>query len=298
MPKNKGDTQIQLEYLFFQIMRGVITALPMKWALAWGRFMGGVLYCLDGRHRIQAKKNIARAMQISEDGPEAGRIARAAYRHLGQVAVEFVLIPKVFEEEERGRSIMELEGKEKVEKALSRGKGLIFVTGHTGNWELMGSYVSRYLVPMWSVAREFRNPRLEQFIRRRREMYRQRIIPKMGALLKSSRILKEGGAVAFLMDQYAGSSEPKLDFLGIPAHTFSTPGALAVRFKAPVMAGFCYRVGNGFRYKGYFEDPIVPKDGVDPSEEVLRITESANQAISRYIRSHPTQWLWMHRRWR
>jgi KDO2-lipid IV(A) lauroyltransferase len=89
-----------------------------------------------------------------------------------------------------------------------------------------------------------------------------------------------------------------LDFMGTPAHTHTAPQALAVRFQAPLVAGFCHRVGKEFKYRGYFESPALPDPEADPESEVLRLARYANDAIARFVRQHPEQWLWMHRRWR
>lgn len=275
-------------------MRGAALCLPLGAALRLGRFLGGSAYHLDAKHRAVAGKNIARALGLPEEGPETRTLVRSVFRNTGQVAAEFVRLPRELE----NTDLIELHGWEKVEHALSLGRGLIFITGHTGNWELMGAYVSACHGPLSCVARPFRNRYLERYIRKQREAHGQRILTKQGALLKSARVLKQGGIVAFLVDQYPGSHEPKLDFMGTPAHTHTAPQALAVRFQAPLVAGFCHRVGKGFRYRGYFEDPVLPDPGNDPEAEVLRLAQYANDAIARYVTDYPDQWLWMHRRWR
>lgn len=298
MAKARNLVRDIFEYLLFCAIRLKVALLPRSWALGLGRGLGSLLYLLDGRHRAIAKKNIARVMNLPEGQKDIRRISRAVFKHLGQIAVEFALMPDTFIRKDGGEKILALEGVEKVREALAHGRGLIFITGHTGNWELMGACVSECLVPISSVARPLRNRYLDAYVTRRRAHYGQTLIPKKRALIKIARILKEGGVVGFLMDQHAGRSEPKLDFLGVPAHTYSSPGALAVRFQVPVVAGFSYRIGNDFRYKGYFEDPLYPDPDKDPSEEQLRITRAGNRAIERYVKAHPEQWLWMHRRWR
>ncbi len=287
-----------LAYGLFASVLKLLPILPTCWALSLGRFVGNLLYFIDLRHRDVACRNIARVFALDRDEPDTRKLARSAFRHLGQVAVEFALLPDDLGEKTYGRPLLAMDGVENARKAYELGRGLVLVTGHTGNWELLGAYISRHVAPFAPVTRTFRNPYLDAYIRRRRARFYPEIISKKGAVKKAARMLKRGGVVAFLMDQHAGSSEPKLDFLGIPAHTFLTPGALAVRFRTPVVAGFCYRVGSGFDYKGYIEAPLFPDVNGDPMEEALRITRYANEAIGRFVRAHPEQWHWMHRRWR
>ncbi len=104
--------------------------------------------------------------------------------------------------------------------------------------------------------------------------------------------------MAFIMDQHAGKDEVKLDFLGNPAYTYTGPARLAVRFQIPIIAGCCHRKGSDFRYKVYVDDPVYPDPEKDPEEEVLRLTQHANESIGRFVMKRPEQWLWMHRRWK
>jgi len=288
----------RLEYGLFLGARGLIFLLPLKVMFSFGRMVGYLLYLIDAKHRNATKKNISLAFNQPVNDPSTRVLARSVFKSIVQVVIEFMAMPKDFNTG-FGREVMvELEGRDKIEKVLAAGKGLIFVTGHTGNWELMGAYVSSCVVPMSCVARRFRNPYLNRVIQAHREEYRQEIIQKKGALLKISKVLKQGGVVAFLIDQHAGKDELKVDFMGTPAYTHSGPGRLAVRVQVPIMAGFCYRLGSGFQYKGYMDDPIYPDPDKDPEEETLRMTRYANDRISHFIKEHPEQWMWLHRRWR
>jgi KDO2-lipid IV(A) lauroyltransferase len=287
-----------LEYGLFLGAQGLIFLLPLKVMYSLARMVGELLYLVDTKHRNTAKKNISLVYKQPLNDPKARAMARSVFKNLAKVVVEFMVMPKDFNTDFGRKVMIELEGRDKIEKVLAAGKGLIFVTGHTGNWELLGAYVSSCVVPMSCVARRFRNPYLNRAVQARRQEYRQEIIHKKGALLKISRILKRGGVVAFLLDQHAGRDELKVDFMGTPAYTHSGPGRLAVRYQVPIMAGFCYRLGSGFQYKGYMDDPIYPDPDRDPEEETLRMTRYANERIGHFIKEHPEQWMWLHRRWR
>jgi KDO2-lipid IV(A) lauroyltransferase len=289
-----------LEYALFHGLRFVARALPLDKGLAFGRRLGDCLYALDARHRNIAKQNLALVWKRPVEDAQVRRGARSSFRHLGQVAAEFALMPST----PAGNwddLIEDLEGADRLQEAAAAGNGIVFVTGHTGNWELLGAGVSARIMRLHCVAQSFYNPLLESFIRRKREGFGQVLLPKKGAVRAAARVLKQGGAVVFLMDQHAGRRAPKLPFLGVPAHTYAAPASLAVRFGAPLVAGFCFRTEEGssrIRFRGYFEKPIFPDASRPVEKEVLRLTQGANDAISRFIWAHPEQWLWMHRRWR
>jgi KDO2-lipid IV(A) lauroyltransferase len=287
----------RLEYGLFLAVRRVVTTVPRKWSFALARGVADLLYIVDRKHTRVAKRNIAAVYRLPEDHPRTKALARESIRNMARLIMEFILLPEDLEEGE-GRVVSGVEGWEKVEKVLEKGKGFIFVTGHIGNWELLGAWVSATRIPLSSVANPFRNPYLEKLLAQRRARYRQNIIHKEGALLKIAKVLKKGGVVAFLMDQHAGKEEEKLDFLGIPAYTYTGPARLAARFQIPLVPGCCHRKGSDFRYKVYVADPIYPDPEKDVEEEVLRLTRRANEAIGDFIRHRPEQWLWMHRRWR
>lgn len=286
-----------LEYGLFLFLRSFVTLMPPPVLRGFTRRIGDLAFLLDRKHRKTAIRNVAQVMGYPEDSEDAKSLARASFRNLVGIAVEFVKMPKTLKCGP-DEVILEVEGKEKVEAALAKGKGLIFVSGHTGNWELMGAYTSSTIAPLYIISNPFRNPYLNKYLKKRRNSYRQELVLKKGALMSIARTLKKKRTVVLLVDQHAGRNEPKLDFLGIPAHTYITPGAMAARFGAPVIAGFSYRVGSSFQYKLYFEDPIYPDQERDAQEEAIRIAEYANEKIGNFVRAHPEQWLWMHRRWR
>lgn len=285
----------RLEYGLFLAVRKLVTTVPQKWSFALSRAVADLLYIVDRKHTRVARRNIAAVYQLPYDHPRTKALARESIRNMARLIMEFILLPEDLEE---AGVVTDVEGWEKVDNVLENGKGFIFVAGHIGNWELLGAWVSATRIPISSVANPFRNPYLEKLLTQRRKRYRQNIIHKEGALLKIAKVLKKGGVVAFLMDQHAGKEEEKLDFLGIPAYTYTGPARLAARFNIPLVPGCCHRKGSDFRYKVYVADPIYPDPEKDMEEEVLRLTRRANEAIGDFIRHRPEQWLWMHRRWR
>ncbi len=292
----KGNLPSFCGYLVFRGLQQLLRILPEGVSFAAARALGRLWYRLDGRHRRMARANIARVHRWSVDDPRTKELARASFSHTVQVAAEFLLLPPDLEGRD-GKPVVELADLEKVRPLIDSGRGMIFVTGHTGNWEILGASFSSRVAPLSVVYRELDNLHIERYTRRRRESFDQTMIGKKGALSAAARVLKRGGNLALLLDQHGGESEPVLDFLGHPAHTFSTAGVLSVRFQVPVVVGFCYRIGKGMVFRMYFDDPVLPLSGGSESDEVMRITRAVNGSIERFVQAHPEQWLWMHRRW-
>jgi KDO2-lipid IV(A) lauroyltransferase len=183
------------------------------------------------------------------------------------------------------------EGIENFERARAAGKGVMIITGHCGNWELMQLAVSSRLGGLSVVARKQDNPYLNAFIERTRERYGSRVIYKQGALKKLLTALKAGGTTGVVMDQAVFPEEGVLiDFLGAPAWTTKTPALLGKRTGAAVLPVFMRWADGGHVITVH---PAVELAG-DESEDTKRISGY----IEEYIRQDPADWLWMHRRWK
>jgi KDO2-lipid IV(A) lauroyltransferase len=182
-------------------------------------------------------------------------------------------------------------GREHYEQAKARGRGVLIITAHCGNWELASLSFSALVDPLSAVARRQSNPYMDRFIVRARERYHAEVIYKQGALKRVLSLLKEGRTTAMLIDQAVVPAEGVLaDFLGAPAWTTKAPVALANRTGAALLPGFMRDTGTG--HEMVFR-PAVELSG-DEAEDVRRL----NACVEDTVRDNPAQWLWIHRRWK
>src|SRR5512135_801035 len=235
-----------LQCLFVIIVTLPIAVLPYRTALKLGGHLGGLLFlCWRSRRKIaieNLKAAVSRkALKISAS-PED--VIKENFRNLGRSFVELVKIYYGL-----GDHIIrdvKIRGAENFAKASRKGLGILFITGHCGNWELTALAGAMNLTKMHVVARPIDNPYLNRLIERTRRKYGNGVIYKKGALKKILFALSKNEVVAILMDQSVVSSEGVIaDFLGKKDYTMKTPAVVAVKTGSPVLPAFIRRSEKG-----------------------------------------------------
>ena len=199
-----------------------------------------------------------------------------------------------------GKEILEsvdMEGVENYRRAYSKGKGVLFLTGHCGNWELLALTSSAKLSPLGVVARPMDNPYLNSLLERVRRRYGNSVIYKRGALKSIVRTFRDNGCVGILMDQAVLPEEGYvIDFLGRGAWTTKMPAIIARKTGAAALPAFIHRTAKGHTIKIYPE--VRLSDSGDIEEAIREDTIRFSGFVEDYIREHPAEWLWIHRRWK
>jgi KDO2-lipid IV(A) lauroyltransferase len=280
-----------LELLLFALVCLPVALMPLPLARRAARLAGLAAYHIWGSRRRIAVANVRGAVERGAltlpTTPE--RIVRENFMNMARSAVEVLKVYLGL-----GRSIIdriEVEGIEHFEEAKRSGKGVLLVTGHCGNWELMSVAVTLRLGFTYGIARRQSNPFFDRLAVRTRERFGGSVIYKEGALRKTLQALKDGATVGIVIDQAVLPEEGVLiDFLRAPAWTTRTPSALARRTGAAVIPEFLHREGD--RYILRLHPPLALTD--DDTEN----TRLMSATIEDYIRRHPADWLWIHRRWK
>jgi Kdo2-lipid IVA lauroyltransferase/acyltransferase len=268
--------------------------------LGWRRFffgkMGALLYAADGRHRRIAHRNLALAFPGKEAG-EREAIARQAFRNLGLVAAEFPFLPRL--NQKNFDRYVTFEGLEHFQRAREKGRGVLFLTAHFGNWEWMAA-----LFPLASgcschvVFRPLDNPFLDRLVETLRTGTGNQTVPKQKAMGQILRLLKKGETVGILLDQNMAWQEGVfVDFFGEAACTNTGMALLGRKTGSPVLPVFNIRGKDG-RYRVIIEPEIPLVRTADKDLDVLKNTEIFTRVIERYIRDRPDHWLWVHQRWK
>jgi KDO2-lipid IV(A) lauroyltransferase len=283
------------EYAALRLASGALRVVGSAAASGFGARVGGLGFAPFRIRRAVAEEQIARA--FPERTPEqVASIARAAYENLGRTAMETMLLPSRTREEIVSM-MTEVDGWNIVEERLARGNGLILVTGHLGNWELGGAYVAARGLPISAVTRHMANPLVDRYLTRTRERNGFQVIHDEQAVRRVPRVLREGGAVAFVMDQAAiGLASTWVPFCGRPAKTPRGPAVFALRLNTPSVFGAVTRLGSN-RFRFAFEPVDVPRTG-DLDRDVDAIVNAYTAVLERHVRLTPEQYLWQHRRWK
>lgn len=228
--------------------------------------------------------------------PQVLRIARASYEHLGRTTIETAVMPALGRERILG--LFEgVEGWDMVERVRARGKGILFVSGHLGNWELGGAFIAANGMPLEAVARRMQNPLFDAYITETRERIGMSVIHDADAVRRVPRAMREGQGVAMLVDQGAvGLASTWVPFFGRLAKTPRGPAVFALRLQAPIVFAVAIRQPAG-RYVMHFEEVPVSPTG-DREADVEQIVRDYTATLERWVRRHPEQYFWHHRRWK
>jgi Kdo2-lipid IVA lauroyltransferase/acyltransferase len=282
----------------YAALRGAVAAmerLSFRRAGVLGERIGRLGYWPLGIRRGVVERQLSAA--LPERSPEdIERIARETYAQLGRTSVETAILP-AYNAAEIVSLFEDVQGWSIIEERLARGKGLILVTGHLGNWELGGAYLAARGVPIDVVARHMANPLFDRYLTRTRQQIGMEVVHDEEAVRRVPRSLRSGRAVAFLVDQGAvGLASTWVPFFGRYAKTPRGPAVFALRLDAPIVFGAAVRRPSG-RYQLTFEPIDVAPSG-HREADVDRIVADYTTTLERWVRRTPEQYFWHHRRWK
>jgi Kdo2-lipid IVA lauroyltransferase/acyltransferase len=284
----------RLEYAIVRALVTIVRVMPDAVVRAWGTALGLTFYTIDRAHRRIAERNLEAAFP-ARPASERRAIARAAFVHFGRLLFELLKFSTLSPASMLAR--VEFDGEERARLAYAQGKGVLFVTGHFGFWELHAIVHAIQIAPIGLLARALDNPQLNRLLEDIRQSTGNTVIYRRGTIRRVMRALQEGQGVAVLIDQHImGRDAIYVDFFDRPAATTSAVAALALRTGAPVVPVFALPIGGG-RIRVIYEHPIAPPDA-DADNAVRDFTQRCTDVLEMYVRRHPELWLWMHRRWR
>lgn len=272
-----------LAYRFFGL-------LPLDTASAVGGWLGRTIgYRLPVTRR--ARRNLARAFpDKSEDEREA--IVLAMWDNLGRTAAEF---PHIASLSIGSDTRIAFEGIEHIEAARALGRGALYFGAHFGNWEMFGPVALAHGIPLNLVYRAPNNRRLDWLFTERGNLGAE-MIPKgpLGAR-RMLQLLHEGKAIGLLVDQKMNDGIP-VPFFGRDAMTAPAIAQFALKFGSPILPAHTIRL-KGAHFRLVVEPPLVLPPAEDRHAAILAVMTEINRIIEGWIREHPEQWLWVHRRW-
>jgi KDO2-lipid IV(A) lauroyltransferase len=266
--------------------------LPYGIGIRLGGCIGRLCYYLLSRERTRAQEHLRLAFP---DRPRAWikGVARDSFIHLGKSLLEMMLISA-----DRLPAIARFDGVENLEKAVQQGRGVIYMTGHIGNWELSGGVIaSRF--PLSVVAAPLEPEPLNDLVVGLRNRIGIRIIlrGRPGASRELIRVFKENRILGLLIDQDTDVDGTFVDFMGRPAWTPTAAAAMALKFNAPVIFGFAHRDKQN-RHTVTIEGPLDLVRTGNETQDIIANTAMFTRKIEEQILKDPGQWVWMHRRWR
>jgi len=270
--------------------------LPRRAARCVGAAFAAAAYALRAPLRRAAMFNLRLAFPDWDDA-QRRHVIRGMIRQVGWMAGEFSQFPKYTRANiER---IVVLDGFENFEAARRRGKGVIFLTGHMSAWELAPFAQALYSHPLHFLVRPIANGRVDALINAYRCRSGNQPIEKNRAARAMLKVLSEGGTVGILSDHNTTLEEGVfVNFFGIPASTTSGLARVALRTDAAVVPGFLCWDETLRKYRLHFAPAVELVRSGNEEADVRENTARFTRIIEDYVRAHPDQWLWVHKRWK
>ena len=289
---------LRVQAIRFGLWLGALLPFRVTWAC--GGLIGRLAWWLAPADRALALEHLALAFPEKTEA-ERRQIARGSFLHFGHGAAEVAQMARIDRDLAR---YMTFAGNAEAElrAASQAGKGFIFVTGHLGSWEILARRIVGAGVPAVVIAARSWDRRIDDLV----EAFRSRGgVPTLfredpsggRALLRA---MRDGKALGILIDQDTKVQSVFVPFFGRPAATPRAAADLALRFGCPVFVGWSRRRGPDPGDGYVLEAERVPYDPnpADKEAEVLRITARCTAAMEQAIRRAPSEWVWMHRRWK
>ncbi len=270
-----------------------VRAMPLGGARWVGRAFGRVAFRLLGRYRRVALTNLGLVYGAEHDARERFRMAQAVFRHFGEMAVEFVKMPQLKRADVDGMAIVA--GEENLIRAFEAGRGVMLMTGHFGNWEFMARWLTTHGYRLNVVARRANDPQAERLLTGTREEGGAQVFNRGNSARAVLQCLKKNEIVGLLPDQNA--ADVFVPFLGLPTGTVDGPAIIHLKTGAPLLFSWCTRRADG-RFEITFEPPVTVAPTGRRDEDIVNVMTLINARLEVQIRRCPTQWLWLHNRWK
>ena len=288
----------KIEYALVKLFLGVAKVAPRRFIYLFFNGLARLLYRFDRKRRELTILNLSRAYP-QKSHEEIAALSKKVYTELSKTVSE-ILLMFVDRFDIDAAVINREEAMEKLEVLKQNSpKGIIAMTAHFSNWEILAHFLAKHGLPMLVIGREGNNKLIENRITTPfRRKYGNDTAFKKGSMMSMVKRLKRGGNVGILIDQKSGEQgSVKVPFFNEPAETTLSIATLKEKLDPLVVPFFIAREDEG-RYRIIIEDPIEYRGEEEGEAKLAKMTQQYNAVMESVIRKYPEQWFWMHNRWR
>jgi KDO2-lipid IV(A) lauroyltransferase len=299
VPQKRKERNLFKDWLAYAALRVLVFILylfSVETNLRTARFLGRLLWKYYHRGRQRALDNL-RASFPDKDRQWLCETGRRSFEHLVMMVVDVIFTTKLVRKD-NWRDYSRYKNAERAKWMMKEEKGLLMVTGHYGNFEIIGYLMGLFGFNVYSIARPLDNKFISRYVYGVRERAGQKIIDKKGAAGLMDNLIVEGATLCFIADQDAGRKGIFVDFFGRPASTYKSIGLLAITHNLPIAVGFARRIGNRFFFEISVNRIIFPREWADKPDPLKWVTQEYTKAIEDFVREDPAQYWWLHRRWK
>jgi len=285
-----------LAYIVLRIIVAVLYLFSIETNLKIACFLGRLLWKYYHRGRNRALDNLhASFPEKSEEW--IWQTGERSFEHIAMLAIDVLFTPRLVKKS-NWRNYSQYKNAERAKWLMQEGRGLLMVTGHYGNFEIMGYLMGLFGFNIYSVARPLDNKFINKYLYSVRERVGQKIVDKKGAAELMTKITSTGATLCFIADQDAGRKGIFVDFFGRKASTYKSIGLLAITNNIPICVGYSRRVGNRFYFEIGVTRIIFPEEWATKDDPLKWVTAEYTKAIEKFVREDPSQYWWLHRRWK
>lgn len=284
---------IRAVFLLFYVLLRIIPVRAQPWL---ARRLGDFGYNMSGKRRATMRNNLRIAFRDKYTDAELDAIARRSFHNLLMSAFEFIRF-NLYKKRDIERMV-DVVGEEHVRAALARGKGIVIISAHFGNWELLAARIHTLGFPMTVVGRDQNDSLINDFIVRLRTSKGTKNIARGTPMFQEiNALLRRNELVGLVSDQNAGPRGLFTEFFGIPTSTFKGPGLFAYLNGSAMIPVMIVRQGYE-KHTGYLGPEITIEPSGDAGQDIAAYCQAFNRVIEDFVSRHPDHWLWMHKRWK
>ncbi|MBF1714508.1 MAG: lysophospholipid acyltransferase family protein [Selenomonas sp.] len=283
-----------LSYWAVKLLSHFVCLLPHRAAMMIGAGLARLLWpFIPARRKRLAQTQIERCLHVSP--AEAARIARESTLRFGPMLMEVLRFPVLRRHIEDYVTITG--ALHTMRASLAQGKGAIIATSHSGNWELMGGALALAGLPIVGVAKRQSAAGMDRFINEYRVLVGMHVTYR-SSVREMFRMIDQGWIIGLLSDQDPSRRDGVVvDFFGQETNAFTGAAAIARRCEVPIFPVFMHRRADG-HHELTIEEPLYVEKTDDRAADVLRVTQEISAHIEAWIRRYPSEWFWLHDRWK
>lgn len=297
MAKNAHYKKLR-DRLFTQILHlliGGLRRVPRRAAILLMRLLGALIFTFSKKGRQLTISHLSMAFGHEKSAAEIHSLASNVYRHFATALADTMRLPVILRQ--GINTLIKAEGMHHLEHALAQRHGALVITGHFGNWELLGAWMAQNGYPLRVVGTTLKNPGLDKIVVEMRNQAGYTNIARGSGTRDILRSLQQGCAIGILIDQDTQVPGVFVQFFGRLAHTPTGAAVLARKFKIPIIPIFMY-LKDDLTYQIECEAPLTLKYTDDAARDLMVNTQKCSDVYERIIRRFPEQWAWMHKRWK
>jgi len=275
----------------------IVKVIPAGCLYAFAKNIALLAYVFAKKQRKIALDSLSIAFGREKSRREIEEIARNCFIYMAKSAVELMFL---FDKPQVLRELVEVQGRQNLDKALTAGRGAILVSAHFGNFPLLLGKLAVDGYKAGGIMRPMHDARVEKIFLEKRDKFGVKTIysqPRNECVNNTIAALRNNELIFIPIDQNFGTGGVFVNFFGREAATATGPVIFAQRTRAAIIPCFILRQPDD-KHKIIFEAELELKEGATPQDTILINIQRLTDIIESYIRRYPAEWGWIHRRWK